>query len=101
MVTLVDLPLIAATTVRAVREAFLAHPEAPLVRPRRGDRYGHPVIFKKDVFDPLRRADPAVGAKAVLRAYAVEDVDVDDPGVIRDVDTRDDYRRLIDDGGRP
>src|SRR5262249_35272605 len=47
MVTLVALPLIAATTVRAVREAFLAHPDAPLVRPRRGNRHGHPVIFNR------------------------------------------------------
>ena len=33
MMTLVDVPLISAATVRAVRDAFLANPGAPLVRP--------------------------------------------------------------------
>ena len=97
MVTLVDLPLIAATTVRAVREAFLAHPDAPLVRPRRGNRHGHPVVFNRSMFGELRRADPAKGAKPVVHAHAAEevDVDVDDDGAFIDIDTPEDYERFI------
>jgi len=53
------------------------------------------VIFKRAVFDALRHAAPAVGAKAVMRASTVEDVEVDDPGVVEDVDTPDDYARLF------
>jgi CTP:molybdopterin cytidylyltransferase MocA len=30
-----------------------------------------------------------------MRAFTVEDVDVDDPGVLRDVDTPQDYQRLF------
>jgi len=97
MVTLVDLPLIAATTVRAVREAFLAHPDAPLVRPRRGNRHGHPVIFNRSMFGELRRADPATGAKPVVHAHAAEEVnvEVDDDGAFIDIDTPEDYERFI------
>ena len=97
MVTLVDLPLIAATTVRAVREAFLAHPDAPLVRPRRGNRHGHPVIFNRSMFGELRRADPAKGAKPVVHAHAAEEVnvDVDDEGAFIDIDTPEDYERFV------
>ena len=96
MVTLVDLPLIAATTVRAVREAFLAHPDAPLVRPRRGNRHGHPVIFNRSMFGELRRADPAKGAKPVVHAHAAEEVnvEVDDDGAFIDIDTPEDYERF-------
>jgi len=96
MVTLVDLPLIAATTVRSVREAFLAHPDAPLVRPRRGNRHGHPVIFNRSTFGELRRADPAKGAKPVVHAHAAEEVnvDVDDDGAFIDIDTPEDYERF-------
>jgi len=96
MVTLVDLPLIAATTVRAVREAFLAHPDAPLVRPRRGNRHGHPVIFNRSMFGELRRADPATGAKPVVHAHAAEEanVEVDDDGAFIDIDTPEDYERF-------
>ncbi len=59
---------------------------------------GHPVLFRDVVFDELRTADPAIGAKAVVRARAGEvlDVDVDDPGVVRDVDAPDDYAALFD-----
>jgi molybdenum cofactor cytidylyltransferase len=97
MMTLVDLPLISAATVRAVREAFLANPGAPLVRPRRGGRYGHPVIFNRSMFGELRRADPSKGAKPVVHAHAAEEVnvDVDDEGAFIDIDTPDDYERFI------
>jgi molybdenum cofactor cytidylyltransferase len=97
MMTLVDLPLISAATVRAVRDAFLANPGAPLVRPRRGGRYGHPVIFNRSIFGELRRADPSTGAKPVVHAHAAEEVnvDVDDEGAFIDIDTPADYERLI------
>jgi molybdenum cofactor cytidylyltransferase len=99
MVTLVDLPLVSAETVRAVREAFLANPGAPLVRPRRGNRHGHPVIFNRSIFGELRRADPSKGAKPVVHAHAAEEVnvDVDDDGAFIDIDTPDDYERFITD----
>ena len=97
MVTLVDLPLISPATVRAVREAFLANPGAPLVRPRRGERHGHPVIFNRRIFGELRRSDPSKGAKPVVHAHAAEEVnvDVDDEGAFIDIDTPEDYERFI------
>ena len=51
-------------------------------------RHGHPVLFARGLFDELRTADPAVGAKAVVRRYAAEtlDLDVDDPAVLHDID---------------
>lgn len=97
MVTLVDLPLIAPSTVRTVLETFRAHPEAPLVRPRRDGRHGHPVIFNRSIFSELRRADPARGAKPVVHAHSAEEVnvDVDDAGAFADIDTPEDYERII------
>jgi len=93
LMTLVDVPLVSSTTVRALL-ARAPHSHAPIVRAAYAGRHGHPVIFKRALFDALRRADPAVGAKAVLRAHAIEDIDLGDPGVIEDVDTPDDYRRV-------
>ena len=97
MMTLVDLPLISAATVRAVLDAFRAQPDAPLVRPRRGNRHGHPVIFNRSIFGELRRADPSRGAKPVVHAHAAGEVnvDVDDDGAIIDIDTPEDYARFI------
>jgi len=97
MMTLVDLPLISAATVRAVLDAYRAKPGAPIVRPRRGTRHGHPVIFNQSIFGELRRADPSMGAKPVVHAHAAEEVsvDVDDDGAFTDIDTPEDYERII------
>lgn len=93
LVTLVDVPLVGAATIRALC-ARAAASRAPVLRAVYRGRHGHPVIFKRALFEPLRRADPAIGAKAVIRAALVEDVEVEDAGVAEDVDTPDDYRRL-------
>jgi molybdenum cofactor cytidylyltransferase len=60
-----------------------------------GDRHGHPVIFDRVVFDALRAADPAAGAKEVVRArqHEILNVPVEDEGAFVDLDTPEDYRR--------
>ncbi|HYT77531.1 MAG TPA: nucleotidyltransferase family protein [Vicinamibacterales bacterium] len=93
LVTLVDVPLIQPSTVRTLL-ARAAASAAPIVRAVHRGRHGHPVIFKRAVFDALRRADPAVGAKAVFAGVTVENVEVDDPGVVDDIDTPEDYETL-------
>ena len=93
LVTLVDVPLIQPSTVRALIERA-AHRTAPVIRAAYRGEHGHPVIFTTAVFGAIRHADPAVGAKAVLRAVRVENVEVDDPFVIRDVDTPEDYESI-------
>ena len=94
LVTLVDVPLIGAAAVRTLLERA-AVSAAPVVRAVHQGRHGHPVIFKRHLFDALRRADPAAGAKAVVRAVQVEDVETGDPGVVEDVDTPEEYARLF------
>jgi molybdenum cofactor cytidylyltransferase len=95
----VDVPLITPGTVARLI-ASAARSSAAIVRVTHSGRHGHPVLFKRELFDELRLADPSVGAKAVVRAdpARVLDVDVDDPGVTLDVDTPADYERLF---GRP
>ena len=91
LVTLVDVPLVSEATVRAVIDRY-RETRAPIVRPVRGDEHGHPVLIDRSLFDALRQADPAVGAKAIIRANVspAGDVSVDDPGAFADADTPDD-----------
>ena len=88
LLTLVDVPGVSAETVRAVLARF-EETAAPIVRPVRGDQHGHPVLIARDLFAALRRANPAEGAKPIVRAHAsaAGDVDVDDDLAFRDVDT--------------
>lgn len=92
----VDAPAVAPGTVDALLAAW-RRTRAPVVRPAKGARHGHPVLFDRAVFHELRHADPAVGARQVVRARLAEvvDVAVDDPGAFDDIDTPDDYARLI------
>jgi CTP:molybdopterin cytidylyltransferase MocA len=95
LVALVDTPLVAPATVEAIVHRWRAT-RAPIVRPSRGDAHGHPVVFDRAVFEALAAADPAQGAKSVVRAHAaaIEHVEVDDPGAFRDFDTPDDLAAL-------
>lgn len=94
-VTLVDVPLLTAETVRLVISEW-QRTQAPIVRPARGDRHGHPVVFDRRLFQELRNAPLDVGAKAVVRAHADEivNVQVTDAGCLVDVDTPRDYEAL-------
>jgi molybdenum cofactor cytidylyltransferase len=92
LVTLVDVPSITSSTVRLLL-ARAAVSGAPILRAVHQGRHGHPVIFKRRLFDALRLADPSSGAKAVLRVNTIEDVEVPDPGVAEDIDTPEDYDR--------
>jgi len=96
MVVPVDAPMVTADTVATLIAAF-SSTGAAIVRARHRGWHGHPVIFSRAMFDELRRADPEAGAKAVVRAHqgGIINVDVDDPGVVGDVDTPEDYRKLF------
>ena len=96
LVALVDHPLVAIGTVREVIETY-DRTRAAIVRPARHGRHGHPVLFDRRTFDALRHADPTLGAKEVVHAYArdVVDVEVADEGVFADIDTPADYERVF------
>jgi molybdenum cofactor cytidylyltransferase len=102
LVTLVDVPLVSEATVRAVVERY-RQTRAPIVRPVRGNDHGHPVLIDRSLFDAVRHADPAVGAKPIIRANvsAAGDVAVVDDGAFMDFDTPEDVRRGGLSGPRP
>jgi molybdenum cofactor cytidylyltransferase len=96
LVTLVDIPLVTTETVTTLLRTW-RETRAPLVRPARsgnsGEEHGHPVIFDMSIFADLRAADPASGAKPVVRARAAQivNVPIDDDGAYLDVDTPQQY----------
>ena len=94
LVTLVDVPLVTPATIGTLCARAGVSPALVIRAVYRG-QHGHPVIFKRPLFDALRRADPAAGAKDVVRGAPIENVEVDDPGVAEDIDTPADYTRVI------
>ena len=100
LVTLVDVPLVSAATVRAVTECY-RRTRAPVVRPTSGARHGHPLLIARSLFDALRAADPIAGAKPIVRAHAspAGDLAIADEGSFTDIDTEEEYRKVIDGAG--
>ena len=95
-----DVPGIGAETVRALVEAF-RRGGAPIVLPVHGGRHGHPGLFSRAVWPELF-ADPLPeGAHTVIHAHRgdLEEVPVESPRVLQDVNTPDDYRRLQEGDG--
>jgi molybdenum cofactor cytidylyltransferase len=96
LVTLVDVPLVSASTIRAVVARYRER-RAPVVRPVNGLAHGHPVLIDRALFPLLDQADPAQGIKPIVRAHvsAAGDVEVQDPDSFLDVDTPEEYALFL------
>jgi CTP:molybdopterin cytidylyltransferase MocA len=91
----VDHPMVRAETVARLLDAARAH-GTPLTLPtHRGER-GHPAIFSAALFAEL--TDPALvgGARTVVHRHLARatKLEVDDPGVLVDIDTPDAYAQV-------
>ena len=89
LVALVDHPRVEASTIARLIEAWRAG-DAEVVRPRHGQRTGHPYLVARSVFEALREGDDSVGARTILAARRRVDVEIADPFVHDDVDTAED-----------
>ncbi len=96
IVALADMPLVREETIAAV--AARLYGGASVVAPRYHGRRGHPVGFGRDMLTELLALRGDRGARAVLETYLDESgwVDVDDAGILVDVDTPDDLLTLQD-----
>lgn len=94
MIHLTDHPTVTADTFRAVASAYCTS-KKPIVIARHQGRRGHPVLFDRSMFTELLDAPEDQGARVVVNAdpARVQYVDVDDPGILLDLDTPQDLAR--------
>lgn len=92
IVALADMPRIAITTIEAVAQALDGG--ASLVAPFYQGQRGHPVGFGTEHRDALLSLDGDTGAKSLFMSQQVTRLNVDDAGVLRDVDTPADLRGM-------
>jgi molybdenum cofactor cytidylyltransferase len=84
----VDHPAVTEATLRALVAELEGAAGAELGQPRHRGAGGHPPLIRRALWPALAAcAHHAEGARGVLRAARAVVVDVDDPGVVRDVDT--------------
>jgi len=92
---LVDHPAIIAETVSRIVATF-RQGGAPVVIPTYHGRRGHPVLIGRELFEELLRLNGDAGANTVVRRYrpVTQFVEVEDEGILIDVDDPEIYRRL-------
>lgn len=79
-----DMPRVAPSTLRTVAAALGQH---PVVYAQYRGRRGHPVGFSAELFSELLSLNGDEGARRLLARYPTVAVEVDDPGVLMDIDT--------------
>ncbi len=100
-----DMPFVCHTTLALLRDTAQAryHADAPVTRggwwvlqPTLFGSPGHPVGFRAELFPALRALEGDAGARTVVQAQRarLRRLPVTDPGVLMDVDTPANLRRL-------
>jgi molybdenum cofactor cytidylyltransferase len=87
VIALADMPYIKVPTIARIAQALSAG--AVLAAPFHQDRRGHPVGFSVALRAELAALQGDVGAREILARHArvLTRIDVDDPGILLDVDT--------------
>ncbi len=91
-----DMPLIRPETIRQTIQALLDSDRSiavPLLRGRRG----HPVVFRSHLYRKVLTFRSPQGIRPLVHGDPSQllQVEVDDEGVVADLDSWDDYRRLL------
>ncbi len=94
IVTLCDYPLLLPSTLSLLMAKHQVSPESIIIPCHAGQR-GHPLLFPRQVLNGL--ADEQILRDLVHHGQAkIIHLDVEDSGVLIDMDTPEDYRRILE-----
>jgi len=81
-----DMPFVRSDTVAAVIESYRAAPA--IVLPRFNGRHGHPIAIPASLRDEIVSSDASITLSEIIKRHAsvTRELDVDDAGILRDVD---------------
>jgi CTP:molybdopterin cytidylyltransferase MocA len=93
VIALCDHPLVSPGTVARLVELHANDPEAVII-PRFEKRNGHPTLFPRQLLD---RLEPPLTMRDLVRdnPSRMHLLEVPDQGVLLDMDTPEDYRRIV------
>jgi molybdenum cofactor cytidylyltransferase len=92
-----DMPLVRPGSLRAVADALA---QQPIAFAQHRGRRGHPVGFGAELFSELVMLKGDEGARRLLARYPTAAVELDDPGVLFDIDTLAVARQRIGDSSK-
>ncbi|MFP5105845.1 nucleotidyltransferase family protein [Neobacillus sp. C211] len=86
-----DCPLVKKETVK-----LIAKHKGKVVIPSFNYKGGHPIKLSSEVKQKIIETNSESNLRAVLGGYEKKYINVDDPGVLMDVDTLEDFQKAID-----
>lgn len=86
-----DCPFVKKETVQLIAEQ-----KGNVVIPSFHYKGGHPIKLSSEVKQKILETIPESNLRAVLGGYEKKYMNVDDPGVLMDVDTLEDYQKALD-----
>jgi CTP:molybdopterin cytidylyltransferase MocA len=89
-----DIPRAGAATVRELALARAEAGDPASLYPTHQGRRGHPPLIAARLIPEILAADPAGGLRELLRAHDALEIEVDEPGILRDLDTRESYLQV-------
>lgn len=97
MILPVDIPALMPDTIRQVLQT-----DAPIVRTMCAGEPGHPIIIQKEVFPVIWQNNGPCGMRGAVErsGIPITDLDVDDIGTYKDMDTQEEYAQLLEFCGR-
>jgi len=92
---LADQPRVTSNLIGALIEKH-AWSLSPLVAPQVGGQRSTPVLFDREVFPELKKLSGDQGGRALFPRYEVAWIPWQDVGLTLDIDTPEDFRRLLE-----
>ena len=93
-----DQPLVTPETINLILAAYATAP-SPIVMPVFEGRRGNPVLFARETFPKIQGLSGDCGARGIFEQYTgrIVTVPVESPAILADIDTEEDYQRLLQD----
>lgn len=90
-----DQPLVQVETIRLLVDSFMVR--GGMVAPFYNGVRGNPVLFERELLECADEIQGDQGARGIIKLNPgrLHRVDVEDPGVLIDIDTWEDYRNLV------
>lgn len=92
----VDIPLVQKSSLNLLLTAFMNAPETLVCYPTYQNRRGHPPLIASSLIEPIVTYHGHGGLRGLLQEYQpqTKNIDTNDPFVLMDVDTPEDFSRL-------
>jgi molybdenum cofactor cytidylyltransferase len=94
LVTLVDHPFVAGETYALLKDGFVKRPNRIII-PVHNYRRGHPIILPRDIINQIILSPDDVTMRDIIKNHEsmVVQFRCEDPGVLKDIDTKDDLEK--------